>query len=163
VPGRNSSVPRSATSSPALRSPNTSTSGPDVSPVLDIDPLGLTVTHTNDERAIRRRAQARTWDEQRWPDRRTGHCTWLNCPGARRPSALATSSSTAIVRVATSTARAMRATRPVKRCPDRRTPRTERLFRWLTGWCMPRDRARRDEGGCFRPTEATGVRTYRLT
>ena len=44
--------------------------------------------------------------------RRTGQRTWQNVPGASRPSLLATSSSTAIVRVATSTACAIRATVP---------------------------------------------------
>jgi hypothetical protein len=48
--------------------------------------------------------------------RRTGHRTWQNVPGGRRLSALFTSSSTAIVRVLTSTACAIRETLPENVC-----------------------------------------------
>src|SRR5206468_3063171 len=47
----------------------------------------------------------------------TGHWTWQNVPGASRPSALFTSSSTAMVRVATSTDCEIRETVPVNVCP----------------------------------------------
>src|SRR4030095_3864359 len=49
--------------------------------------------------------------------RRTGHLTWQNVPGARRPSALSTSSSTAMVRVATSTDCEIREIVPLNVCP----------------------------------------------
>ena len=49
VPGRNSSVPRPAISSPARRSPNTSTNAPDVRPVLtsthSVLPLRMRITN----------------------------------------------------------------------------------------------------------------------
>src|SRR5678816_3007946 len=80
VPGRSSSVPRPAISSPAFRSPKTSTSEPDVSPVRtsthSVFPPRTRITKVRS--VVEATLALGTKSDGR--ERRTGHVTVANVP-----------------------------------------------------------------------------------
>src|SRR2546426_11452851 len=119
VPGRSSSVPRVATSSPSPRSPNTSVRIPQVAPSFTSTHSTFpSRTRTTNVRSVVR-ATAEVGTKRVGSGRPTGQSASGNIPGASFPELFATSSSTGIVRVFTSTECAILATVAVKISPGK--------------------------------------------
>ena len=116
VPEGISSVPRHRDGVSRLKGPEHFRERAGRKTGLDVDPFGLSVAHPDDERAVRGARDAAARHEQATaPADGPATAPGKTCPARSSAVAFVTSSSTAIVRVLTSTACAMRATVPRER------------------------------------------------